>query len=217
MKKQLFTIAIIIGIVAQVSVLAWMLISREMTLRHGAICLLQTAPFDPADPFRGRYVTLRYQQLSSTSVNGNLEEWRRGSPVWLTFKTNESGIATLDTALRQKPDSPLAVKTHISYSYYERAPADPPVTNQYGYIENHPTGKIRLNFNNLPFERYYLPEKLAPAAENAYRRALLAAAPSDNTNQPNQKVYAKIRLRNGQAVIEDLLFDTTPLRKFLQL
>ena len=56
MKKRLFILLLTIGIPAQISVPAWMLICRELTLLHGAFCLLQTAPVDPADPFTPLFV-----------------------------------------------------------------------------------------------------------------------------------------------------------------
>ena len=148
MKKQFFIAAIAIGILVQFGVLAWMLVNRELTLRHGDVCLLQTAPVDPADPFRGRYVALRYAGLNNVKVEGEQNTWARGKPVWITFKTDESSVGTIDEVLLNKPDNPLCMKAYIQYSWKDYAPADPPVTNEWGQVERGPTGKVKLTFND---------------------------------------------------------------------
>ncbi len=205
MKKRIFILLITIGILAQILVPAWMLISRELTLRHGAVCLLQTAPVDPVDPFMGRYVDLRFKDLNSVVVDGpDRGQWSTGKAIWISFKTNENSVAVIDSVHLEKPDNPLSVKARIRTSWPEMVPTDPPVTNRWGTVEKRNSGKIGISLTRLPFERYYMPEKLAPEAERAYNRAMADG------------VYAKIRFRNGQAVLEDLLFGSTPVRDYLK-
>ncbi|MBW7907813.1 MAG: GDYXXLXY domain-containing protein [Kiritimatiellae bacterium] len=65
-------------------------------------------------------------------------------------------------------------------------------------------GKVLVR---LPLERFYLPEDEAPAAEAAYRTANSRGA---------RAADIVVRVRKGDAVIEDLLIEGTPIRVWLK-
>jgi uncharacterized membrane-anchored protein len=55
------TLYVVLAVVAQVLVLAWMAGEREWILRTGQVVYLRTAPIDPRDLFRGDFVRLQYE------------------------------------------------------------------------------------------------------------------------------------------------------------
>ncbi len=59
-------------------------------------------------------------------------------------------------------------------------------------------GEVRFDF---PARRFYMEESIAPAAEAVYRE-----------RSPG-RTWARIRVRNGHAVIEDVLIDSVPLKE----
>ena len=57
MKKSF----VILAVILQLIVLAYMAGEREYVLRNGKVIHLRTAPIDPRDLFRGDYVRLNYE------------------------------------------------------------------------------------------------------------------------------------------------------------
>src|SRR5215467_3604576 len=55
---------------AQLAVPASMIARRELTLQYGRQYRFQTAPIDPSDPFRGRYVALQLQAITAPPLPG---------------------------------------------------------------------------------------------------------------------------------------------------
>ena len=59
----------------------------------------------------------------------------------------------------------------------------------------------------LPFERFYMEEELAPEAERVVR---------ERSRGGQRDAYIAVRVRSGSAVIEDLFVGGKPIREFLQ-
>ena len=59
----------------------------------------------------------------------------------------------------------------------------------------------------LPLDRFYMNEKMAPRAEQAYR---------ENSRTANHNAHIRVRVRHGDAVIEDLVLDGKPIREYLK-
>ena len=57
----------------QLFVPANMIWSREKVLNEGKIYKFKTAPIDPNDPFRGKYISLNFEQ-NAIEVN-NADDW----------------------------------------------------------------------------------------------------------------------------------------------
>ena len=56
----------------------------------------------------------------------------------------------------------------------------------------------------LPFDRYYMQESLAPEAESAYAERLR-----------DERAWVTVRLHDGHAVLEELWIDDLPIREYL--
>ena len=57
-KKYIFLMLFIILAIIQLSIPAYMSLSREINLGKGTLYKIRTGPVDPYDIFRGRYVAL---------------------------------------------------------------------------------------------------------------------------------------------------------------
>jgi uncharacterized membrane-anchored protein len=94
---------IIFGLVAfaQLAVPGSLIWKREYTLRQGNVWKFRTAPVDPVDVFRGRYIALGFevetQEISPPPNSGY------GDKVFVTLKVNAEGFAEVDQVFAIKP------------------------------------------------------------------------------------------------------------------
>lgn len=59
-KKKILLLSFFLVAVVQLYVPSKMIWDREEVLRTGTEYKFRTAPIDPTDPFRGKYITLRF-------------------------------------------------------------------------------------------------------------------------------------------------------------
>jgi len=59
----------------------------------------------------------------------------------------------------------------------------------------------------LPFDRYYLDETLAPEAERLHRKY---------SRQRFTDTYVTVRIKNGRAVLDELYIQDTPVVQFVR-
>lgn len=178
---------VLLAVVATVQLVvpAWMIRGREQTLHLGRVYKFLTAPVDPYDAFRGRYVWLSFQESSAP--------WQGSDPgpfrgyCYALLKNGEDGFAKVTAVTPRPPSTGDYVRVH-SWS----------VDRSDG---------VEFTF---PFSRYYMEESQAPAAERAYQEY------SNRRSQTNLNTYAVIRVRDGDAVIEDLIVGGKPIREFIQ-
>ena len=74
--------------VIQLAVPGWMIYRQEQVLHHGREFKFQTAPVDPYDAFRGRYVALQFAVASSSGYNIKRK-------VWVRFDLDDKGFAKI--------------------------------------------------------------------------------------------------------------------------
>ncbi len=136
---------IVFGVVAliQLYVPARMVVSREAVLQGGEEFWFETAPIDPSDPFRGRYVILRFKENVVTGVVDTT--WMMGDEIFISLDTDANGFARIRSASRLEPydDYPF-VKAKVAHVSGDR---------------------LMIAY---PFERYYMEESKAPVAETVY-------------------------------------------------
>lgn len=167
---------------AQLAVPAWMLVSRERVLAAGETFRFECAPVDPVDVFRGRYVALAFATNPVTVPEGL--RFAPGQRVFLRVVVGPDGFALLRDPSTTAP----------SDGAFLRARA------------HHLAGNGQLSLD-LPFDRYYLEEKLAPEAERAYRQRARGGA---------RPTHVTVRLLDGRAVLEELYLDGLPVHEFLR-
>lgn len=180
MKKStlLTLLALVIGL--QLAIPAGMIVRREYVLSHGRAFKFRVGPVDPHDPFRGRYVALRFEQ-NSVAIPPDLTI-RRNQTVHALLAEDDNGFAIFTGLQLTRPQSDPYLTTRVNSAYSGRA------------------------FLRLPFDRFYMDEKSAPAAETAALNSLA------DTNRPT---YADVRINRGAAVLADLYVADRPIRELL--
>jgi uncharacterized membrane-anchored protein len=181
MKTLRIAIFIVVALL-QLSVPASVVWKRERTLKHGRVWKFRTAPADPIDAIRGRYVRLRF---AAEEVPAQAREQRisPNSSVWVSLKEDADGFARIDRVS----------ETALS--------GDNIVTAEAGYWTD------RSSQVHFPFDRFWVTEKNAPAAEKAYL---------ENSRHGKQNAYATVRVREGDATIEQLYIEGQPLADYLR-
>lgn len=161
---------------AQLTVPASLIWKREQTLRHGSVWKFRTAPVDPVDAFRGRYIALQFDAETQEIVPPPGAD--SGQILFVTMRPNAEGFAEIDQVL-----------------------ASPPAGDD--FIEAKLVGKIV----SLPFDKYWVSERDAPAAEAAY----FAQSRRDKRN-----AYITVRVYRGDAALEQLYLEGRPLGEYLR-
>jgi len=143
MKSAISPVLLFLALCAlQIAVPLYMIGGREHVLKNGKVYKFKTAPVDPYDPFRGKYVALRME--SSTAPWAGKGGPERGQAVYAAVAVS-NGYAYFSSASDKKPESGEFIKAKASYS-----------------------GQDSVNLV-LPFDRYYAEESMAPQMETAYR------------------------------------------------
>jgi uncharacterized membrane-anchored protein len=161
---------------AQLAVPASLIWKRERTLRRGSVWKFHTAPVDPVDAFRGRYVALEFEA-----------EGQEVSPP-----PNASYHQTIFVTLRQNPDG---------FAEIDQVNSSPPAGDD--FIEAQLAGRTV----SLPFDKYWVTERDAPAAEAAYRA---------QSRRDKRNAFTTVRVFRGDAALEQLYLDGLPLGEYLR-
>ena len=152
--KHLFIVFVVVALV-QIAVPLQMIFGGEDVLETGTPYKFKTQPIDPSDPFRGKYITLRYTMNSAYTKDST---WLRQDDVYVYIKEDSLGFAKV---------------AHVSKM---------PLTMSEDYViakanwYNSNTKKLRFN---LPFNRFYMEESKAKPAEDAYRKAQRDTLPNN--------------------------------------
>ena len=94
-------IVFVLVALAQLAVPASLIWKREQTLRHGSVWKFRTAPVDPVDVFRGRYIALQFEAESQEiSPPANSVS---GQTVFITLRQNAEGFAEIDQVSLARP------------------------------------------------------------------------------------------------------------------
>lgn len=144
MKQKLIISMFSLLILLQVASPLYMIVKRELVLKHGIPFRFKTAPIDPYDPMRGRYVALRIEANKAPKPQGvNLKPKQK---AYAEIAADENGNAKIAQITLQKPKSPSFLDVTIN--------------------------SISDNeiFLNIPIDRYYMEETAAPQAEKIYRK-----------------------------------------------
>ncbi len=101
MKHKAIIIAVfVIMALAQLFVPAQMIMERENVLSTGSEFKFRTAPVDPYDPFRGKYITLNY---SVDKFYTSDSTWRDQAKAYVLIETDADGFARIDDVVREEP------------------------------------------------------------------------------------------------------------------
>ena len=143
-NKRMVGIFIVLAMI-QLAVPLYMIWRFEDTLQTGQPYTWLTAPVDPYDALRGRYVDLRFKDEKAPVLEG--EQLRSGQIAYAIIGEDEKGYAFISGVSAFRPEGNSYIKVKVYYTQ----------------------GNKVAHFT-LPFKRYYMQEELAPAAETAYRK-----------------------------------------------
>jgi len=144
MKRYAALIVFGLAVLAQIGVPASVLMHRAETLREGRVWKFKTAPVDPYDAFRGKYVTLRLAEDRVATAKGFAPD--SGKKVYVRLEEDAEGFARFAGIGYEKTGENDCVQARIRY-----------FTSK----------EIHLD---LPIDRYYMEESKAPEAERVYRQ-----------------------------------------------
>ena len=181
MKKILLALILI----AQVSVPAFMVYRYESTLTSGVEYRFEVRPYDPYDPFRGRYVDLVFAERT-VLYNGE-QDMSYGDFAYATLKVGDDGLAKLVELFTEAPASGDYLKVK-----YRSWSSDDSAERSVSFI----------------FDRYYANEKKAPNIESAVRQLTREIDESE-------KVTALVKVKDGLGVIEELYVGDMTIHQYL--
>jgi uncharacterized membrane-anchored protein len=171
---------------AQLYIPASMILDREEVIEEGKVYKFKTRPIDPADPLRGRYLILGYED-DYVAVPGDTSLYA-GQDIYVVLKEDEQGFMNIADLAKAKPSGSNAfVKAQI---------------NRVNYRDD--TSHVYIQY---PFDRYYMEEFKAPLAEEVQN---LSARDSGSIS------YALVKVKDGEAVLTDVLVDGISIHKLIE-
>jgi uncharacterized membrane-anchored protein len=181
-NKKIILLLFILVIGAQLIVPAKMILNKERVLKTGTAFKFKTIPFDPSDPFRGKYIHLNFEEDKFEIKNK--DNWTRNEEVYAIITNNDNGYATIKNVVKEKPSSDIHfITTKVKHVDF------------YGV-----TKSITIEY---PFERFYMEEFKAKPAEDVYR---------DSFKIENTTTYALVYIKNGAAVLENVFINNVPIK-----
>ncbi len=186
MNNKYFLLIIFVFVAAaQIYVPASMILEREDILTTGKTFKFKTAPVDPNDPMRGKYITLSFD-ANSFKTYGE-QQFNQGENVFVHLKDDLEGFVEIENISAENPGKEIDfVKAEIWYINY-----------------NNDTSDISISY---PFDRYYMEESKALKAETMYAESL-----SDSTTT----TYAVVKIKDGEAVLEDVMIDGISIKELV--
>ena len=152
-RNKLFLSLFVIVALVQISLPAKMILDMEDVINNGREFHFETAPIDPNDPFRGKYIDLNFTDDFILSKDSS---WMYGDEIYVSIRTGDDGFAEIEGVSRTEPQGTSDyIKTQVSYFDTE--------------------GKLYVEF---PFDVYYMEESKAGDAEDAYRDSRSSEKPA---------------------------------------
>ena len=184
MKTGRIVIFVLIA-AAQLAVPASLVWKRGRTLAYGRVWKFKTEPVDPEDAIRGRYVALRLaaDKVSEQPEPSPGEKIEPETEIYATLKEDADGFARVDKISATRISGDDAVQAKMGYW-----------SGGWQYI-------------HFPFDKFWVAEKVAPQAEQAYR---------ENSRRGKENAYVTVRVRDGDAALEQLFIDNKPLAEYLR-
>lgn len=214
--------ALVVVILFQLYIPIDMIRMQEVILQKGTIHKLRTAPVDPYDAFRGRYVTLDFvierSLLPSEYIYG--EKINNSKNGYVLLSQGSDGFSTVTAFSWQKPQEQQEHWLEVGSVSIVDAKKQEQVLNAIERAQdNSATNSIKPKdllpevFFDVSFDRYYMNEKLAKEAEQLYNQFTRTA--SDSERQA-QKSYAEIRLYKQQALIDKLYINGVEVHELVK-
>ncbi len=192
-QKIIFPIFIILALV-QLYVPAKMILNNEDVLNTGKEYKFRTAPIDPNDPFRGKYISLRYEESLTRVKTDTFRLWERGQDIYVLLEQDSLGFAKAKSVYEEKPLNNNYVKAKVAYS-----------GNSFFKSPESKSYVVRIDY---PFDKFYMEESKALDAEKLYNMS--------RRRQTAKPAYALIRIKNGDAVLKDVMIEGISIKDIVK-
>lgn len=185
-SKKLHIILFLFAALVQLYIPAGMIIEREDVLKKGKEFRFRTAPIDPADPFRGKYVALDFR--NNVYEDKQARKWYPNEEIYAEIVVNKDGFAEIAYISKTKPPEYTDfIKVKVLY------------VNSYNKVP-----QVNIAF---PFDRFYMEETKAPLAEKQYLESL---------RDTNNVTFALVKIKEGTAVLEDVMINNISLKDLVE-
>ena len=115
MKKHIRTIFSVVYLLLLVAVPFVTIYKSNHIQTAGNAFRFKVMPVDPYDPFRGAYVTLRFEQRRV--FVSNRKGMKGTKEVFVIIDEDENGFAIVKDVVKDKPNIGSFLKTELQYQY----------------------------------------------------------------------------------------------------
>lgn len=183
MKRTVILTGFILMVVLQWFIPGRMIFFKERVLSEGTEYRFRTEPFDPYDAFRGKYIHLAFNQ--ATVQLKDSANWNQGEMIFALLSTDSSGYAMVTELRKEEPEEDVDYLKVIS-----------------GYVyEDSTSTSVSISY---PFDRFYMEESKAQAADDAYHQAL---------SDTSKVTYALVLVHQGEGIVKEVYIDGVPIKK----
>jgi len=135
--------------VAQLGVILFQIVNYERILKEGEVFYFKVLPLDPYDAFRGRYVSLRFENVTKAPLAEGEVSRDEPSKGYAILEHNENGDAIKEVRFT-KPSSGNFLEVDVNFIHQD-------------------SSSQKSATISLPFDRFYMREEIAPKAEKVLR------------------------------------------------
>ena len=180
--RKLLFAGLILLALAQWIVPGLVIRNTAYVLKTGKSFKFMTEPVDPTNFFKGKYISLNFKEDQFTERN--LPDLNNGQEVFVLLSIDKEGFAKIKglSTKNPSPDTDYLIAKVLYLS-----------------SENDST----TVFVDYPFREYYMNEFKASQAEELYMEA---------NRDSLTKTYALVKIRNGTAVIDDVIINETSIK-----
>lgn len=184
-QRFIFAGFILLALV-QLWVPANMIWKQESVISKGTLFQFKTAPIDPSDPFRGKYIRLQFEENQATVLGTSI--WSEYEEVYATIEKGKDGFARIQMI---SIDPPQETKNYIQVALNMRQQV----------------GDSTILTISYPFDRYYMEESKAYPAEIIVR---------ESTQDSTQYTTALVHVQDGKAVLTDVQINGISIQEVVQ-
>lgn len=166
-----------------------MIFSAEKVLENGRLYRFRTAPVDPVDYFRGRYLALNFNEPEA--LPGDDYSWgSQGERAFVNITSDSSGFVNFGKVFKHRPNNGeeyIQVKARKHWD-----------DTREGWL-----------LIELPVDRYYMDEFKAEDAETFYN--------SLNSERRTMEAWVEAKVLDGKMVVEQLVVGNKPIQYWLEI
>lgn len=180
-KKILLTALIVVAVV-QLTIPIKMIWDKEDVLELGKEFKFETEAVDPTDPFRGKYIVLRFKE-NRIAIDSD-RDWKEGENVFVHLNMDPHGFAKIKSVSKEKPtDTQDFVKAKVQF------------------IDTFRSRTMNIAY---PFDRFYMEESKAFDAEQEYIKSQADSTKTTYALVSIKDGYAVLKdvLIDGVSVVE---------------